>query len=200
MTVEQLAQLVIQRIDGQPQCAVLDAVSEVQRIIVARLFHWRDKSLHATKSLYISAGQSTASLPDGFLGLRNRPYIVLSGVRITLKQARTSRPVDPGTPFCYDLSSSQISVFPPVDVGTYLNLDCFLSPAVPATLDDDLLFTGLFDSIFLDGCTRLAQQGRLLLSDAAFLNSLQGHVDGLAKANQLADEQILANDINDADY
>lgn len=197
MTVQELAELVMQRVDGVPQCSILDAVREVQSIITRRLFFWRDKSLKSTATLTFGAGIGAVTLPSGYLGQNGVPYLLVEDAVSRLSPVLSQQPTAAATPLYYETTGTQLVVYPPTLAELIVHLPSFIAPAVPTTLAAELPFLGAHDGIFIDGCTRMASAGRLLASDQAFRASLQDQIDVFVQGNQLAAEQVTADEINE---
>lgn len=197
MTVFEVLSRVMPKGSGPASCTIFEAVATVQDIIVTHLFLRRSDLLLSERDamLTFKPGAGRKPLPEEFLGLADRPYLA-SGKKLAPLDGTGLPGVDTGPPRRYRLMGTVLLVYPaPVDE-TVVGVPYYARPESPESLDDELPFWGMFDSVFVDSCVSVLKSGVMAAGERSFVAAIQSQVDMLISAQELNNEQLMANSIN----
>lgn len=203
MTVQDLFNIVIGRLSGQPTCAIYEAVREVTGIITSRILLKKPQMLQTDVTVPLLENASSVTMDDEFITLAARPYIVGSAPLSVLYTSDISGLTTPATPRYYQLIHKTLHVYPPAQSTVTIVAPSYMRPAILAYLypglpwqDEELPWQGEFDSVFIDGCVAIMTSGLSVVGNAAFAAMIQSQVDAVLATKDMLDEQLMADSIN----
>lgn len=198
LTVADVFHRTVSRLQGPALCTIIEAVQAVQEMIVGRLLLRRSEILIAERDVKISmeAGLPRRVLPAGFLALSARPYLA-DGYRLAPLAGREQVRQAEGHPRCYRVVGRQLEVWPIPVEAIDIYVPHYARPQTIESMDDELPFHGLFDSVFIDGCVAVMSMGLVPQGNNQVAAMVQQGVDALLVSKELSAEQLLADSIND---
>lgn len=200
MTVFEVFSRAVPKVSGPALCTIFEAIGAVQDVIVSRLLSQRSDLLVSdfVDSLTFAAGKKNKQLADDFLGLTDRPYLE-SGLRLNPLKGQGDAGTATGPPRYYKVKGQMLSVYPVPTETTVVYVPFFARPEKPTEMDDELPFWGMFDSAFVDAVVPVLSLGVSAAGEAGFRAAIESQVDLVLQAKAAADEQLLADSINNID-
>jgi hypothetical protein len=199
MLLSELLQQVLPRVQGPVLCDLFAAVREVHAVIANRLLlRASDLLQQATEAeLTYAVDAQTASLPDDFRALAERPYIAGEKPLAPLDRRSTENLQDAGTPVYYKVLGRTLWIYPPTAAEVTVQVPYFAQVTAPAALTDELPFLGEFDRVYVEGATIVMRSGLAAVAEKTFVAMIQSQVDAVLDARDRLAEQQLADAIND---
>jgi hypothetical protein len=190
---------VVLDLDEPPHRHFLDALREVHAVIVSRMVMRKSSLLRAPYPAEIdfSAGEQAAPLPYDFKALDGRPFTGDGKPLAPLGQISLSTLRALGSPRYYSLAGRSLRLHPTPDTPVVVSAPYFIAVPAPESMSDDLPFDGEFDQAYISGCRALLSEGISAIASKAFVVPLQAMVDVVIEAAVLAEEQSIADGIND---
>lgn len=188
MTVTELLQQVMPRLASKPADATsmltfVDAAQAVSDMITRRLWKRRSdllKTAWTSANLDADTDVCSVSLPSGFLGFVEHPYISgYSDYLLPLPENSRQIYTDKGHPVYYEITGTTLTLYPPPIIDVVLKGIYFASPTALTALSGTIPFGGLFDSVFRDAVIPVANKGIYLAADPVFEAAVNTHVDGI---------------------
>lgn len=199
MTVYEVFQRTLLRLQTPATCSIFEALREVQAIITQRLLQRQSALLKKAEAaeLEFAAGEGSAPLHRDFLALDGRPFVVGARELKPLAEVPEMRLQQPGTPRCYEVAGRSLRIYPVPDAPVVVQAPYFYRPPVPTALEDELPFYGEFDGVLVEGCVGVMAQGLSVVADRSFVAVIQSQVDAVLLSQDLLAEQLLADAINE---
>lgn len=186
-----LEQLVALKIT--PKMSFYNAINVVQDLMVRRLVTIKSELLFSLEtSEQIAASGSTCTLPFGFIGFKEKPYISgLKYARLTPLLPETREDfTEPSTPLYFEVTGRTLTVYPPTKTAIYLKLPVYKKPdkitalrVISPPADIYTPFNGLADTMLVDGTLRVLAEGVALLTDPGFIKEINSYVEEILPAH-----------------
>lgn len=197
MTVDDILQSVLPRLAGtKPTCSIFDAIRGVQSIIVNLLLRRRSDLMVQPVDVDYASTDSSATLPDGFSSMAERPAVVGGNLLSPLQGPAYGDLLTAGDPLYYDVIGTAFTLYPPPAADVSVKIKAFVRPVAPAQLDAVIPFQGVFDEVYAYGAHAVMVNGPAVIGDRAFAVLIESQVNEVLTARDLADEQMLADSIN----
>jgi hypothetical protein len=199
MTVQEVFNQVLPRLQGPALCTIFEALREVQGIIAGRLLLKRSELLvqDPEAELYFAAGEQRAELPEDFRALFERPYVSAGAALKPLPgPASAQASLAAGPPKYYQVIGRVLRIFPVTDAAYTVLVPYYGTPPIPESLADELPYYGEFDDVLVEGCVAVLTGGLTVVADRAFVGLIQSQVDALLAAKDMVAEQLMADTIN----
>lgn len=202
MTVFEVFNQVVPKVKGAPLCTIFEAIHAVQNVIVSHL-HIKRSTLLASDyddKRVFSTGKKLSYLPDEFLGLSDRPYLDDDNKTRLIPLKGTANPgTETGAPRNFRIRGKLLEIYPVPTETTAVFVPFYARPPVPEEMDDVLPFWSMFDAVFVDSVVPVLSLGIAASGEMTFRTAIETQVDALLLAQELSDEQQLADSINGID-
>ena len=163
MTAQELFDQLIPRLNCATPITVtfLDAINQTAAIIANRLVNeWGSDLVREETVLEFSAGNGIGSLPDGYLGVADDPYIAGTTNTLVVAGAGASKNNQaPGSPSMYAILRNTIKLIPTPELNTRVVFEFFARPVPLTGMGDDLPFYGAMDFVIMDALLRIGAVG-----------------------------------------
>lgn len=159
----------------------LTAINATTGVIAKRLWNNRSDFLRSDFSVAFTADNPDVTLPAGFLGFVERPYVVVGTT-----QSRVA-PLPPetdnaftatGTPQYYEMRGTVLAkLYPTPSANGTMKGKYFAKPTDLTALSGTIPFGGFFDDVYLDALLMVAQQGMFVVATPLFDQTMSKQVD-----------------------
>lgn len=210
MALQDVLDKVLGRVSRQgivAEYSFMDAANAVQQIITRRLLLKKSDLLLEDFTAAIVAPASTFTLPTGFKGFAERPYLSGTSTHLmTLPRELRSQLTTPGTPKFYEMRGTTVKLFPTPSANVTVVGVYYKEPTAFTTLTATMPFGGLADDIFVEGITRLAVTGMKTAIDPEFLAMIYNQLEEILSSRaprQVYFKQVIEggqNGIGSRDY
>ncbi len=198
MTVGELLTIVLSRLPGPATCSIFEAVREIQGIVFNRLMMRQSLIAHTRTVLTYRVGlPPVVTVPSDFLGLVDLPYVEKGRSLMPAPAAGGGSPaVTLSTPQHFSLVGRELWISPPPAEEVQLWITYYAKPATPTAVTDTLPWSGVFDSVLIDGSVKILGAGLPVVADRSFAAMIQSQVDAVLEAQDAINEQMVADAIN----
>lgn len=184
-TVQSLWEKLVPRLDlGRYSVSFLDSCQEIIELISDHLWFRKSDLLITEYTYLLPQGSSVINLPPEFMALQYYPYlhdiqttetIILSNIH----ESRTHDYLGQDRTKYYELMSTGLNIYPPTNKEYEFFVRAYAKPTPLASMSDTLPFNGLFNLLIGDYAVKVSNVGLDILSDPAFVTSLNEKVDKL---------------------
>lgn len=198
MTIQELLDVILTRIDGPTSCSIFEAVREVQGIIARRLLDQQSELIKSERpaTLIFKTGDGKKPLPGDFWQLEGRPFVDGQKPLAPVNRRDLAAYTQPGEPQIYEVIGKSLFIYPSPTSDTRVTVPYFYKPDLLTQLTDELYWYGEFDSVFIDGCVYVLRMGLSAVSNQSFIAMVQSQVDAQLRSATLLVEQQTADALN----